>query len=273
MAKKKISLPEGDSEAHSRRLAKSATPLGVVPLRVKCKNPTQKKLLKSAQENEITIVSGLPGTGKSYITIYAALDWLKTHPEECEKILFIVPVECDSYEEIGFLSGDADQKTKPWADECLYTVEKILRDSGQKPDDAKKIVKEMLAKGIIQFAPTTFLRGCNFDNCVVIVSESQNYVEKSMLKILTRIGTNCKLFLTGDLMQISSKTLVKGKAESGLKVAIEKLNDLEGVGIIEFNNASEIVRNKLISKILYRWNPEAYSYLKDAPGIEEGIKE
>ena len=258
--KKAINLTEGDQIEHARRLAQSKTSIGSIGLKVKCKNPRQKKLLKTIRECDITLVSGPAGTGKSYISIYAALDWLKSHPEECKKIIFIYPTEEDDGESLGFLPGTAEEKLNPWAAPDMYTIEKIINESTGK-DNGRSIVEEMISKGVIEIHPTLWLRGLTIDNSFVIVSECQNLGKDSLLKVLTRIGENCKIVVSGDLKQISAKGIKKGKRESGLQYALEVLTGLDEIGSVIFE-VEDIVRNPLISKILFAWDPESYGYLK-----------
>lgn len=268
MAKKKECIVEEDREAHARRLSKSATPLGTIKLTLTAKNKTQKTLLKTIKEKDITLVSGPAGTGKSYVSIFAALDWLRNHPLECKKIIFIYPTEEDDGESLGFLPGTAEEKLNPWAAPDMYTIEKILSEStGKERSECKKIVEDMIAKGIIEIHPTLWLRGLTIDDAFVIVSECQNLGKDSLLKVLTRIGENCKIVVSGDLKQVSAKGIKKGKRESGLRYAMEVLTNVPEIGSVEFQ-VEDIVRNPLISKILFAWDPEGYGYLEEI--IKEG---
>lgn len=268
MARKKAvdSLPEGDKEAHDRRLSKSLPVIGTIPLKVKCKNKRQKELLKSIREKDITIISGPAGTGKSFISLYAALDLLKTYPSEYKKLILVYPVEHDDEEAIGFIKGSLSDKLAPYSRPDFYTIEKILNESTGK-DSGKAWVEEMEQKGLIEVVSTTFLRGMTLDNCVIIISEAQNLSANATLKVLTRIGENSKLIISGDSFQISAKSIKKGKNISGLGMAIEKLGTIDEIGVVEFL-ATDIIRNPLISKILYAWDPITYSYLEGAPGIK-----
>ena len=269
--KKNTQMNDGDAEAHARRLAKSLPGIGSIPIRMKCKNKTQKKLIQSIREKDITIVSGPAGTGKSYCQLYQAISLLKEFPEEYKKLMLIYPTEEDDSEAVGFLPGSIEEKMSVWARPDLYTIEKIINESTGK-EEGKRRVEEMIQQGLIEIHPTTFLRGLTIDNAIICVNEVQNFTKDQLLKILTRVGEFSKLIIAGDSLQISAKSIKKGKKESGLLYALEVLQGMEEVGIIEFS-AEDIVRNPLIQKLLYRWDPETYSYLKDAPGIREENKE
>lgn len=263
--KRNTEMNEGDKEAHERRLSKSLPGIGSIPIRMKCKTKTQKVLLQTIREKDITIVSGPAGTGKSFVSLYAALDLLREFPMEYKKIMLIYPTEEDDSEAVGFLPGSIEEKMSVWARPDLYTIEKIINESTGK-EEGKRRVEEMVQQGLIEIHPTTFLRGLTIDNAIILICEVQNFTKDQMLKILTRIGTNSKVIVSGDAAQISAKSIKRGKKESGLRYALEVLQDMEEIGIVEFS-ATEIVRNPLISRILYRWDPETYSYLSEAPGI------
>ena len=268
MAKKKVvNLPEGDKEEHERRLAKSIPGIGSIGLKYKCKNKRQKELVNLIWEKDITIITGPAGTGKSYISLACALDLLKTYPEEYKKLMLIYPTECDDEESLGYLPGNEIDKISPYSVPDLYTIEKILNQSTGK-EDGNKRVEEMVSKGIIEMHPTTYLRGLTIDNAIICLSEAQNLSENQVLKILTRIGTNAKTIISGDIFQCSAKSIKKGKNKSGLRYAIQVLSDLDEIGCIEFL-PEDIFRNPLISKILMKWSPEEYGYLKDAPGVSD----
>lgn len=269
--KRNTEMNEGDKEAHERRLSKSLPGIGSIPIRMKCKNKRQKELLQTIREKEITIVSGPAGTGKSFVSLYAGLDLLKEFPEEYKKLMLIYPTECDDEENIGYLKGTLEEKLAPYSIPDCYTIEKIINESTGK-EEGKRRVEEMVQKGLIEIHPTTYLRGLTIDNAIILVQESQNISKDAMLKIITRLGTNSKIICSGDLYQISAKGIKKGKRESGLRYALEVLRDMEEVGIVEFL-PEDIIRNPLLLKLLHRWDPETYSYLKDAPGIKEELEE
>lgn len=218
-------------------------------LNVKCKTPKQKELLKNINEKEITFITGCAGTGKSFISLYAAANLLK-EDNEYKKLILIYPVEIAEGEDIGFLKGTLEEKLSPWAEPDLYTLEKIFNASGK---NGKEIVRKLLETGMIEIKTASFLRGCTLDNSIVVVSESQNFGKDTFLKILTRIGTNSKYIFNGDEAQEDSVSIKKGKKVRGLRYAIDRLKSIKEVGIVEFG-IDDIVRNPLISKILNSWD-------------------
>jgi len=96
------------------------------------------------------------------------------------------------------------------------------------------------------------MRGMNIDNSILIFEEAQNSSPNQMKLLLTRIGFNSKFLISGDLEQTDR---YKNKTLSGLYDAVNKFQDIEDVGVFEFNR-DDIVRNPLISKILKKYEEE-----------------
>lgn len=138
-------------------------------------------------------------------------------------------------------------------------MEKIFNASGK---NGKEVVQKLADAGKIEVKSSQFLRGNNIDNAIVIVSEAQNFGRDTFLKILTRIGTNSRYIFNSDELQLDSISLKSGKNQKGLQYAIEKLSDMDEIGIVEFG-LEDIVRNDLIPGILKRWLPEVYGDLDE----------
>ena len=214
---------------------------------LKCKNAKQKELVKSIKDNEITFCTGAAGTGKSYVTLATALDLLKKD-NKFEKIVLLCNTIFSDID-VGFLKGDLMQKLEPFFYQHLYTMSKILSKDGQ---DGKEIVKQLRKEGKLEIMCVSFLRGLTIDNSIVVIEEAQNLPKSSFKTILTRIGDDSKYIFDGDLEQIDNKELKKNNVVCGLKHAVEKLKDVDGIGVVEFNK-DEIVRNPIITKILDSW--------------------
>lgn len=221
---------------------------------VKCKNEKQKLLCKNIDEKEIIFSCGAAGSGKSYISLGMALKLLKSNDNSFKKIIIVIPtVQSDL--EIGFLPGTVDEKLQYNAEPSLYTMEKILRDSGN--IGAKQIISNLIKYGIIEIRCVSFMRGFTIDNSIVVIEESQQFPKSAFKTLLSRIGDNSKYIFNGDIEQVDNKNIKNGKEECGLKYAMHKLIDIEEIACIEFNR-DEIVRNKLISKILDKWDSENF---------------
>lgn len=219
-------------------------------LNLKCKNQSQKLLHNLIKEKEITFAIGSPGSGKSFVSLSDALSLLKEE-NSYKKIIIMIPTcEASSYLSIGLLPGSYDEKIAPYLEADSYTMEKILNLSGNL--GAKKIINDLIKCGLIDFQLVNFARGKSYDNCVLLINESENYSKEEMLLLLTRIGDSCKVIVSGDAEQLDRKDIKKSNLKCGLMYAVEHLKNMEEVGIVEFTN-KDIVRNPLISKIIDNW--------------------
>lgn len=220
-------------------------------INLKCKNKTQKDLHNLIKEKDIIFAIGSPGSGKSFVSLSDALSLLK-EDNNYKKIIIMVPTcESSSYLSIGFLPGTYEDKIAPYLDADSYTMEKILSLSGN--NDSKEIVKTLIKLGLIEFQLVNFARGKSFDNAVLLISEAENYSKEEMLLLLTRIGDNVKVIVSGDQNQLDRKDIKKSNSDCGLMYAVKKLGEMNEVGVVEFTD-NDIVRNKLITQILENWN-------------------
>jgi phosphate starvation-inducible PhoH-like protein len=218
---------------------------------IKCKNEKQKEFLKTLKEkkHQICFASGSAGAGKSYISLSYALNVLKDSSNNFDKIIIIIPTCPAGNMDIGLLKGTMEDKIRPYLEADTYTMEKILKNSNNgAPGDS---VRCLINSGFIDYQLVNFARGKTFDNCIVLINEAENYSREEMLLLLTRMGENSKFIISGDPLQKDRKDLKKNG--DGLTYAIEKLKNLEEVGVTTFTN-EDIVRNPLITKILENWN-------------------
>lgn len=202
---------------------------------VKCKNENQKLLVDSIRDNEITIVSGLPGTGKTYLACAEALKLMKTKPKY-KKILLVKSVTQLPGEELGFLPGDLHDKLDPYMISFIDNFEKIIGES---------MTKKLRELGLIKIQPLAFVRGRSIDNTVIIVDEAQNISKENMRTLMTRIGDDSKMVILGDVKQKD----IKNKNNSSLETILEKFNGMDGFGCVELRNPDDVVRNPIIKII------------------------
>lgn len=191
--------------------------------------------------NEITICSGPAGTGKSYISLKAAIDLLIDPSNSYEKIMIVRPAVESSSSSLGSLPGDMRDKMGPYVYSSLSLLHKII---------GKESADKLESIGVIEIMSLSFLRGFNADNMILILEESQNTTPSEMKMLLTRIGFNSKFFISGDIEQ-SDK--FKKKELSGLYDAIERLKGVDKLSMFEFNK-DDVVRNPIIKEILKRYD-------------------
>jgi phosphate starvation-inducible PhoH-like protein len=114
----------------------------------------------------------------------------------------------------------------------------------------KESREKLKDEDIIEVFALAFMRGMNIDNSILIFEEGQNATPSQMKLLLTRIGFNSKFFISGDVEQSDR---FKNKTHSGLWDAIEKFRNDNDISVFEFTDDKDIVRNKLISKILKKY--------------------
>ena len=191
-------------------------------------------------KNQITICSGPAGTGKSYISLKAAIDLLIDPNNQYEKIMIVRPAVESSSSTLGSLPGDLREKMGPYVYSSLSLLDKLI---------GKEATVKLEENGVLEIMSLSFLRGFNADNMILIFEESQNATPSEMKMLLTRIGFNSKFFISGDIEQ-SDK--FKKKELSGLYDATLRLKDVNMIGIFEFNT-DDVVRNPIIKEILKRY--------------------
>lgn len=219
MAKKKKKLPTYMED----KLKVTYTP----------KNEKQKELYDYIINNEITIVKGVSGSGKTYVTLAAALNLLG---DKYKNIVLVKSLTTVPEEALGFLKGSLEDKINPYMMSFMWNINKLCgRDSAE----------NLLKKEIVQILPIAFVRGITLDNSIVIIDESQNLSEHTFKTLMTRIGEDSKYIFMGDTDQIDRKR----KSESPLEDMFNILGELDEVKTIEFTD-EDCVRNPIIPKLL-----------------------
>jgi phosphate starvation-inducible PhoH-like protein len=217
----------------------------IIPrVKIKCKNEKQKQFLDCIDENQITICNGPAGTGKSHLAVLKAIDYIQRTDNEYHKIYLLTPIVevggINGSQSMGFLPGDVNSKIFNYLQSSYYLIDKII---------GKDAREKMMNDKIIEPLAFAYIRGYNLDSCVIIGDEIQNCSVLEIKTLLTRIGYNCKMILNGDLQQIDK---FKNKQDSGLYDVINRLHNLNDIGIFEFDE-NDIVRNPLITEILKRY--------------------
>jgi phosphate starvation-inducible protein PhoH and related proteins len=227
-------LREVESFVYSKNIEEDKF-LSSMFVNVKCKTENQKKLVQSIKENEITIASGLAGSGKTFIACAEALKLIKSKTK-FKKILLVKSVTQLKGEELGFLPGDLREKLDPYMISFLDNFEKIIGES---------LTNKLRDLGIINIQPLAFVRGRSIDNTIIIVDEAQNISIENMRTLMTRIGDNSKMIILGDVKQKD----IRNKKDSSLEVIIERFNSIENFGCVELRNPEDVVRNPIIKII------------------------
>jgi Phosphate starvation-inducible protein PhoH, predicted ATPase len=200
---------------------------------IMARTENQQKLVKLFDENDLVFAIGPAGSGKTFVAIALAVKALKN--KEVRKIILSRPA-VEAGEKLGFLPGEMKDKLDPYL-QPLY-------DALQDMIPAVKL-KEYMETNVIQIAPLAFMRGRTLNDAVVILDEAQNTTTHQIKMFLTRLGTNAKMIVTGDVTQIDLPT----STTSGLVQAMSILNNVSGIGKTEFTK-KDIVRHKLVQRIV-----------------------
>ena len=204
-------------------------------IKIIAKNDSQIKLINS-KNNEITICAGRAGTGKTYAAIAMALSLLRKPSNRFKKLYLVKSVTTLKGEELGFLKGDLKEKIDPFMWSFYISMEKLVLESA---------LKQLVDNDIVRPFPLTYMRGVTLDDCIIIADEMQNVNLDNSLTLLTRIGSNCKLILLGDVNQVD----MKDKTDSSLQIILNMFRDVAGIGVIEMSTQDKNVRNPLIDII------------------------
>lgn len=207
----------------------------------------QQLLVKAFEENDLVFATGPAGSGKTFVAIALAVKALKN--KEVRKIILSRPA-VEAGEKLGFLPGEMKDKLDPYL-QPLY-------DALQDMIPVVKL-KEYMENNIIQIAPLAFMRGRTLNDAVIILDEAQNTTTHQIKMFLTRLGTNAKMIVTGDMTQIDLPVSVT----SGLKEAMGVLKNVPGIGRVEFNK-KDIVRHKLVQQIVEAYDKFDKSKLRAA---------
>ena len=218
---------------HQDAPAAGAATIDTWKKKVVAKTKGQQDYLGLLRSNEVVFGLGPAGTGKTYMAVARAVEALKKR--EVERIILSRPA-VEAGERLGFLPGDMKEKVDPY----LRPLYDALYD--MMPADK---VDRMLVSGEIEIAPLAFMRGRTLSNAHVIIDEAQNTTPVQMKMVLTRLGRDSHMVITGDLSQID---LPDGQP-SGLAEAARILNNIRGVGIIHLSGG-DVVRHPVVARIL-----------------------
>jgi phosphate starvation-inducible PhoH-like protein len=197
------------------------------------KTPGQAEYLRKIGDNDIVVGIGPAGTGKTYLAVAAAVDALTK--KRVRRIVLARPA-VEAGESLGFLPGDMQAKVDPY-----------LRPLYDALDDMMPFerVQRALESRTIEIAPLAYMRGRTLGDAFVIVDEAQNATALQMKMLLTRLGVNSQMVITGDKTQID----LPRKEESGLMQVERILKDVDGIAFHYFDE-TDVVRHRLVRDII-----------------------
>ncbi len=195
----------------------------------------QEIFFNSLHDNLITFAIGPAGTGKTYLSIATACKMIQAG--EVERLILTRPA-VEAGESLGFLPGDLSQKVDPYLRPIYDALYECI---------GYEKVQELLSTGKIEIAPIAFMRGRTLTNSFIMLDEAQNCTVSQLKMILTRLGKNSRMSLSGDITQID---LEHGK--SGLEKVVSLFQNTEGIGFISFGK-EDITRHPLVERIVHKF--------------------
>lgn len=200
--------------------------------KIKPRSEGQAELMQSIDEYALTLAIGPAGTGKTYLAIAAAAEALEEG--SVDRIILSRPA-MEAGESIGYLPGSMQDKMAPYL--------RPLYDALGDRMGGKKL-RHFMDDGTIEIAPVGFMRGRTLNNAFVVIDEAQNCTYQQIKMLVSRLGWNSTMVVTGDPAQTD---LLDGM--SGLTQIAEKLKPLPNVGVMQLQ-AKDIVRHPLVAEML-----------------------
>lgn len=200
---------------------------------IRPRGANQSGYVQSIRKHDLAFGIGPAGTGKTYLAVACAIEALSN--EEVRRIVLVRPA-VEAGERLGFLPGDMSQKVDPY----LRPMYDALYDMV-----GAEHVTRLIERNVIEIAPLAFMRGRSLNESFVILDEAQNTSTEQMKMFLTRIGFGSHAVVTGDVTQIDLPNAQK----SGLKHAMNILEDVEGIGFTMFS-PKDVVRHPLVMRIV-----------------------
>ncbi len=201
--------------------------------RLSPRSPNQTAYMRALRSHELVFAIGPAGTGKTYLAVAMAVSLMMEG--RVDRIILSRPA-VEAGERLGFLPGDLREKVDPYL-RPLYDALYDMLPAEQ--------VMSRLSNGEIEVAPLAFMRGRTLSNSFVILDVAQNTTPVQMKMLLTRLGENSRMAVTGDPSQVD---LPKGQP-SGLRDAVGLLSGMDKVAFVRFTNV-DVMRHSLVTRIV-----------------------
>lgn len=211
-------------------LEKQKTPFELKKIEPLTEN--QKLSFEQYDKGKNLMLHGIAGTGKSFISLYLALNEIINGNGNYQRVIIVrsvVPTR-----DMGFLPGNNKEKAKVY-EAPYYAICTELFGRG----DAYEILKQ---KGLVDFISTSFIRGITLNNCIIIVDEIANMTLHELDSVITRVGRNCKIIFSGDFRQ---SDFTREHEKNGLIDFMKIINKMKSFAFIDFNE-NDIVRSSMV---------------------------
>ena len=230
------------------------TPIGAIPKIVNNFKPiTENQQLFfnkiSDFNNQLILCHGIAGTGKTYVSVYKALQDVLRRGTPYNKLIIINPtVDVGNEDKLGYLPGELDKKIQQYNESTFTILDKIV---------GKSRATKMVSDNKLEIGVVNFLRGVNLENCYVILDEAQNISPMQIKTLVTRISQDCKMIIQGDMSQCD-KYKANGSIayeKSGFYDMWFRTKEMKGVSHMAFNR-EDCVRHPLVKRILKTYETE-----------------
>ena len=193
----------------------------------------QRSYVEAMERHDLTLALGPAGTGKTFLATVQAVRML--NERRVERLILTRPA-VEAGERLGFIPGDLQQKVDPYLRPLYDALHSLL---------GAERTSALLEKGVIEVAPLAYMRGRTLADAFVILDEAQNTTATQMRMVLTRLGENSRMVVTGDPTQVD----LPRDQLSGLVEAAQVLQGVEGVAICELT-AADVVRHPLVQRLV-----------------------
>ena len=210
-----------------------------VLVRSQAGNPLRPRTLKqqayveAIEHHDLTLALGPAGSGKTFLAAVQAVKMLQER--KVERLILTRPA-VEAGERLGFLPGDLQQKVDPYLRPLYDALHALL---------GQERTTSLLDRNVIEVAPLAYMRGRTLSDAFVILDEAQNTTPTQMRMVLTRLGENSRMVVTGDPSQID----LPAHQRSGLIEAAQVLEGVEGVAICRLT-AADVVRHPLVQRLV-----------------------
>ena len=218
---------------------------------VRARTPMQAEYLKALEEHEVVFAIGPAGTGKTYLAVAAAVQALKQ--KRVDRIILVRPA-VEAGENLGFLPGDMQEKVDPYLRPMYDALADLM---------SYDKMRRYIELGVIEIAPLAFMRGRTLHRAFVILDEAQNTTVRQMKMFLTRLGSDSRAVITGDITQID----LKDPDSSGLVRIQAILGNVAGIHFTYFH-PEDVVRHRLVRHIIHAF--EQY-HARENGKLEDGV--